>query len=402
MRHYLISLLALSVTATAESVLAGGLAISANLSQGITGINRFGDTNEDQLGLRSATDVGLNFRGEYPATRFDLSVGARLTADTDDTSGNIGSNGSFFTDLNPRIVGRVTHSGPRMTTFGSLSVLPTFSADRQFEFIDVTDQDTGAIIGTDRRLRDEDVLQLRISATAGTQLRLDQVNSISLSVGALFREYPEGSESLDPTRSVSATAGWNRAIDSRTSGGLSLGTEFFVSDAAGSNESTSTTLSANLARRFTPRHEGNASLGVSFVDLDGADPTPVGTLGFSYRPTADISLRAGASQRVAQDDDGDIRVVSALSGSASWSVNSISTITLGTGLTFDTPVVGNADDATTFRLTAGYSLRLTEGWRVGLVYGLALESEEFDPISGTDSGTHSVLVRLSRNFDILP
>jgi hypothetical protein len=397
MRHELKVLSVLSLIIAAGPVPAGSLSIGANLSQAITGTSSFGDTSDEGYGLRSSTDLGVNFRGTYPTTLFALSVGARL-------SGNTENDRAFFSDPNPRIVGSFTHTAPRLTTNGSLSVVPQFASDRQFEFFEVVDDTTGDVIDVDRRIRDEDVLQLSINARLGAQLQLDTVNSLSASVAASAREYPESSDTLDPTRSLRASVGWSRALDRQTSGGLSLGVRFFTSEADNSEDAVSTTVSANLSRSFTPRHSGNFSLGVSFTDVeDELTPNLVGGANFSYRPTADIALSAGANQRVAQNDDGALRLVSRLNGGASWTINSVSSLNLGTGLSLETPVLSDGDDDTlTLRLTAGYSLRLTESWSFRLSYGIAIDTERDNPASDQLEGSNRVFMRISRNFDILP
>lgn len=392
-------LISLGILATAGPGVASSLSISANLSQGFTAINNFGDTDNDQLAFRTTTDLGLNFRGQYPTTAFALSVGARLTGDTDE-------DGAFFSTPNPRIVGRVNRNGQRLSTFASVSVIPEFTSENQFDFIDRVDTSTGEVVGVDRRVRDEDVLQLRMNASAGGSLQLDPANSVSLTTFASAREYPDGSESLDPTRSVGATLGWTRGLDRLTTGGLSLSSTLFTSEGDDDEDSVSTTLSTNVSRSFTPRHRGSASVGVNVVDAEEFEPNLVGSLGFSYSPTTDITLRAGADQDVAQDDSGDVRLVTRLSGSATWSVNSVSSLNIGTGLNFDTPVSSDGgddgDDVATLRFSAGYSLRITERWSLGVSYGVVLETEQSDLAGSGSDGSHNIFMRLSRNFDILP
>lgn len=389
-------LIFLGVVAMAGPGSASGLSIAANLSQGFTAINNFGDTDDDRFAFRTTTDLGLNFRGQYPATAFALSIGARLTGDT-------GEEGAFFSTPNPRIIGRVTRNGPRLSTFASVSVIPEFTSENQFDFVDRVDTGTGEVIGVDRRVRDEDVLQLRMDASAGASLQLDPANSVSLTTFASAREYPDGSESLDPTRSVGATLGWTRALDRLTTAGLSLSTRLFTSERDDTDDELSTTLSTNVSRSFTPRHRGSASVGVNVVDAEELEPNLVGSLSFFYSPTADITMRAGAGQDVAQNDSGEVRLVTRLSGSTTWSVNSVSSFNIGTGINFDTPVSGDdGDDLVTLRVTAGYSLRITERWSFGVSYGVVLETEQSDLAGRGSDGSHNIFMRLSRDFDILP
>ena len=397
MSRHSTALLVLPLVLSAGHALSQGLSVGLNLSQGFGTVSRFGDTDDERLGLSTSTDLGLSFTGDYGATTFGLSVGTRL-------SGNTDREGGFFAQPNPRVVGRISRSGPRLTTFASLSVIPEFTDERTFDLLEVTDEETDEVIRIDRRLRDENVLQLRIGASAGARYRLDSANSLSLSLSASAREYPDGSETLDPNRSFSATASWSRSIDSRTSGGFSLGTRLFTSEGDDRDDTVSNTLSANLSRRFTSRHSGRASLGVSFTEVDATEPNLVGGVNFSYQPTSDISMGAGFNQNVAQDDEGEVRLVSRLSGSARWSINSASSINFGTSASFDSPIVQDSigDDELTLRLSAGYSLQLAENWRLSLSYALSYETDRDDPFASDYSGSQRVFMQISRNFDILP
>ena len=370
--------------------------LGLSFAQGFTVLNRLQNDNDEDNALRSTTDIGVNWQGNYTRTDASLSVGVRLTGDTDN------DDGTFFNDPNPRVAGRIDYRGRRLSTFATLSVVPQFRSDRQFEFVDIEDEETGAIVDVERRANEEDALQLNINARAGGSLQLDPRNSLSLSAFSRFREYPDGSETLNATRTVGATVGWNNALDSRTSGGVSFTTRLFTSDAEDADDTVSNSLSLNASRRFTPRHNANASIGLSAVDGDVGDVNVVGGVGFSYRARSDLSFRTGLDQDVAQDDNGEVRLVTRLNGSASWTVNSVSSVSFGSRLSFDTPVGGSEDDNdVNFALSAQYSLRLTEAWRLALSYGLALESSQ-DSVADDIEATNRFQIRLSRNFNLFP
>ena len=366
--------------------------LQLTLGQGFTLENRFGDTGEDRNALRSTTDLGIAWRGATARTNYGLNLGFRLLGRTDS-----GDDSAFEVPL-PTIGGRIERRGLRLRSFASLSVVPEFTSDRDFDVFNVLDETTGDVVDVQRRARDEDVLQINVNAQAGTSLQIDPRNSLSLNASVRVREYENTSDTLQPTRNYGATLGWNRQFDSRTSGGLTAGIRQFESDREDQPGQLTTSLSGSLSRRFTPRHSGDFSVGVSIADSD-VDFT--GGANLSYRANNALSFRLGADQSVVQSDEGELRTVSRLRANSTYRVNSLSSVGLGSVLSFDTPFgsdTGNED--VTLVLSAQYQLRLTRDWNMTVSYGFQVESDR-DSIGDDVTGSNRVLFRISRALDFL-
>jgi hypothetical protein len=109
----------------------------------------------------------------------------------------------------------------------------------------------------------------------------------------------------------------------------------------------------------------------------------------------------GADQSVVQSDEGELRTVSRLRANSTYRVNSLSSVGLGSVLSFDTPFgssTGNED--VTLVLSAQYQLRLTRDWNMTVSYGFQVESDR-DSIGDDVTGSNRLLFRISRALDFL-
>jgi hypothetical protein len=379
---------------------AADFSVRGSLGFSATGLARFGESGgrQEQESGRFTTDIGATITRETPNSSFATDLGARLTARTDEQDG-----GDFWS-VNPRILGRFVHRMPRLTTNTQFSVVPQLVSDRDVESIPIFDvDDPGEVVDVERRVTEQDPLQITLLGRFSASYRLDNTDSLTLSAFVRAREYDEPTDQFQPTRSYGFNLGWNRSFDSRTRGGVSIGNTLFTSEREDQDESTTTNVRFNLSRSFTPRHRGNATVGLSTVDGSASDVDFIGGLGFVYRYDEATSLTLGANQNVAQDDDGELRTVTRLRAVLDHGINEVSSVNLGTRLSFDTPVGsdGGGERDATLGVSLGYSHRLTESWRASLTYAFQVETDQ-DSFGDDLTGSNRLVFRLSRALDILP
>jgi hypothetical protein len=325
----------------------------------------------------STTDLGLSFVLRGPRTAAVVSPGARLV---------LSSDREFEARrINPRLNASVTHRLRRSQLSGGLSFVPRLTTDAQFE-------DTGVV--------DQDVLQLDGSANLGYDYFVDPRNTLSAGASFSIREFTDETEDLVPSRTVGATLGWSRRVNSTTSASLSTRGRLFTNDDGVESRSVSFTIGGSHA--VNNRLAVNARLGPSITDRDGGSgdgSTTFGLVGdasLSY-DAGDETFRLGVSQDVDQGSDGSLRNVAAASASYSMQINSVSSLSFSGRVTAQNPLFGDASDGVrTVSIGSTYTYDLTENWNADVGYRLRLrQSDDADLRYG-----NTVFLSLRRGFSL--
>lgn len=390
--------LALPATVCAAAAAAGLPAASQTSGTNLTGFfsqsfgasQEIGDTNDDRYRGQSRTTVGINADGGTETTRYNSRVGlsALLRTDRDDTK--------VYDVLLPDVSASLQHSLPRGSLNAGFSVLPRFLSERRFSEEITIDPEGDPVSGVDDRTRTIDPLEITILGRVGGSWSLDPRNRLSFGADLRVREYDETTPDIQPNRNYGANLGFSHALDSRSSVGLSGSVRRFETDRTDQDDNTTTSLSANASRRFTPRHDGAASFGVSFNDIDSATPDLIGSLSATYR-TASTTARVSVAQDVTQNTRGEVNSTLQFRSSLSTRINEVSALSASSSLAFDSPLADDNDDTMRFNITAQYEYRVTEDWIVTTGYGFRLEADAGDSFSDA-AGTNRVFLSFSRRF----
>jgi hypothetical protein len=285
---------------------------------------------------------------------------------------------------------------PRGSLDASFSVLPRFLSERQFTDEITIGEEGDTVTGTEGRTSTVDPLEVTISGRLGASWRLDSLNSFSAGAFVRVREYDETSPDIQPNRNYGATLGYSHRLDSRSTLGLQGQLRRFETDRDGQDDTTVNSLSANATRRFTPRHDGNASFGLSFSDAESGSPDLIGSLGATYRTERTVA-RLSVGQDVTQNADGEVNSTLQFRGSISERINEVSALTASSSVALDSPLASDADNTVRFNLTAQYEYRITESWTVVTGYGFRLEADAGDSLSDA-TGRNLLFLNFSREF----
>lgn len=350
--------------------------------------NGSGDVS-DSLAVNSVTNLGFLFRAQTPRTRWSLAPGVSYAFSSDE---------EFSTEIPfPRFNGSVSHAATQRLTLGAnASFSPDLVSETQFE-------DTG-------RTEDEGI-ELDGSASVSASFAVDPLNSLSAGLSGSIREFVDAPEDFESTRSVGVSLSWSRRLDPNSSGSLSLSTRRFDSDDGASSLSTS--LSAGYSTSLAPTVSLSTSAGLSYsvtervaqdqgagrdITIDDENVGFIGSIGVQRsNPSGDVSLRL--SQDVRQNAFGDLVSDLVLGLSYSRPLTTDSNVSLGVSARSANPLFVSSDsesDARTLSFRAGYSVDL--GWDVSARFGYSARLREDDD----RTVTHTLSLRLSRAFDLLP
>lgn len=376
--------------AFAQSGGAQGTGLTGFFSQRFGGTQELGDSSGDRYSGQSNTRFGISTSGGTDTTIYGAQLGfsAALRTDRDDVD--------VFDVLLPDVSGTLRHILPRGSLDASLSVLPRFLSERQFADEITIGEEGDTITGVDTRNRTFDPLEITIAGSLGASWRIDPLNSLSASANFRLREYDETSADIQPNRNYGTSLGFSHRLDSRSTIGLQGQLRRFESDREGQEDTTVTSLSASASRRLTPRHDGSATLGLSFSDTESGAPDLIGSLGATYRTERTVA-RVSVGQDVTQNADGEVNSTLQFRASVSERINAVSALTASSSLAFDSPLATDADDTLRFNITAQYEYRITERWTVVTGYGFRLEADAGDSLSDA-TGRNQLFLSFSRQF----
>jgi hypothetical protein len=347
------------------------------------------DDDRDDVALRSLTDLGASIRARTKRADWLFAPGVRGVLSTDDSDEQ---------SVLPRFNGSVRYAAPRHAVTGSVSVVPDFVSETQFD-------DTG--------LSEDNVLQFTLLANAGFSYSVNSRNTVELGADARARTFTEDTTSLEETQSFGLTAGWSTALTPRTTVSLTPGVQLFFSDAATSADGTTFSLVGGVEHRINPRLSVDVSLGPSYTvstrdvpvagggfrEEENADFGVTGGAGLSYAtPRGSVSL--SLSQAVDQNCDGDLENRTTLSIGLGRRLTPVSRVSLFSSFTVQTALSGSSDgddvDRQTFSITPTYSIDLTEDWSLDASYRFRASNDDDFGVSNT------VFVTISRGLSFLP
>lgn len=351
-------------------------------------------TDSDGEELTAGTRLGLRIIGEDKRSDWTFDPGVRLSLRAGEGGG---STESDAVNITPSGAFGYAYAGPRLGLNASFSVLPEFRSARTFDEAFLVDPDTGLV---DRRVivGQADPLEITITSRLGGTLRVDDLNTLGANFFVRVVEYDEETPTLSATRSVGGGLSWSRALSPLTQLSLSTNARTLQSDSASSSDADTYSTSLGLSQRFSARHNGSLSGGLTLVDGGGGlEPRFSGGANFSYALKS-TTFSAAAQQAVDQNDDGQVQSVAQLRGSISHKFDDLTTLSLGAGLSFANPVFDTASDEeeTTLSLRAGLTRSVSQNWRMQLGYTLSGSRQ-----TGDDEIVNSVSLSLSRSFDIL-
>jgi hypothetical protein len=365
-------MIGLMAAMAASPVAAFDLSSTLFFSERLEGRTGTGDSRDDE-GFRSTTDLGLVVTGRTPTTVFSLAPGVSAFADT--------ASDETFRAV-PRLGASLAHTSGQRSFTASLSVVPEFVDDAQFE-------DTGRV--------ESEALQLTIGASLGFSYAVDSRNSVSTGVTARTIEFIGDTETLDRSRSIGVNGGWQTALTSVTQASLSAGLNLFASDDDETSDGQTFTLRAGVSHDVNERLGVSASLGPAVTWRDGdSDLGLVGSLSASY-DSGRTSYSIGVSQDVDQNSDGVIENRTRIFGRLGYRINSVSRLSLAAGAGLQTPLISSeTDDRTSVSVSASYNRDLTKFWSIGVGYRFrASRRDDY-------SASNAAFIRISRNISLLP
>ncbi len=342
-------------------------------------------SDQDDVALRSVTDAGLSIRAQTKRTSWQFAPGLRAAVSTDSSDSS---------DLLPRFNGSVRHVAPGSRVNATLSVVPDFTSETQFE-------DTGAA--------EEEALQITLSGAVGYDYDIDALNSISLGADVRAITFADDTETLDETQRYGLSATWSSALTPRTTASVTPALRLFRTDDEQGSDGETVSLTFGVDHRVNPRLGLNASLGPSLTrssratsqpggageDGDETDFTLVASAGLNYA-TAQSQFNIGFQQNVDQNSEGDLENRSSFFLNYSHALNSRSRIGVGSRILLQTPLSGETEDRQTFSITPSYSFDMTKDWELRAGYRFRAENDE-------DFSTSNLLfVQISRGFSLLP
>lgn len=373
-------LLALVLLAQSVGSARADIAISGFFSQQFE-VRDGGDEAGSDASLRAVTDLGITFRGVTPRTQWSLSPGVRGLLSTGD-----GEEPS----LTPRLSGALSHGGATTSLTGSISVIPDFTDETQFEDTGRTEQNT---------------LQITTSARIGLSHSLSPRDTLTLGLSGVNRDFLGDVETLSASRSITLDSGWRRALTPLTAATASPSLRFFFSEAETGSEGVTLSLPLGVDTRLTPATTFVASLGPSLTrsEREGesakTDPGLTGGATLNWRDE-DTTAVVGLNQSVDQNADGGLENRASFRVGVSQRLTPRSTVGFDATAGLQTSFGGETregGDRRTLSLSPRYSYALSEDWSVDVNYRLRASDDD----DGTDY-TNSVFLRFSRGLSLLP
>jgi hypothetical protein len=403
---------------------AGNWTLGGKASERLEARTDFGFNEDDEPTFRSTTRLGMNLGYVTPTTRWTLGSGAsyRQAIGSDDS----GDGGELDGITNPRVSGSVSHSGKRQSVGARINLTrrtlnftdaPLFLDDN---FIDQPGGDLGEEPGPDPvdggfdlvDVAEEDATETRLAFGANWNYAVSSLTSVSLATDGNIRRFSEESPDLVPSESIRFTGNVSRALDPRTSTGLSLSYRKFQSDGELTDNNTdSVTFLVNASRQLTRKHRLALSVGAgtTWADetnalipaADAQDDAPInfqGGLTFSYTCFRNTSFVLSARRSFESTSDGRLVNANRLSAALDYGLplTQRTSFQLGGIMSLTT----DSDDLESeigqgIRVRTGLNTRLSPAWSAstGLDLGYAREGDDDDLSAG-------VFLQFGRSFTL--
>jgi hypothetical protein len=226
------------------------------------------------------------------------------------------------------------------------------------------------------------------------------------------RRFSDESPDLVPSTSIRFFGSLSRALDPRTSTGLSLSYRNFRSNGQLTDTSTdAVTLLVNASRRLTLRHSlglsigGGATrtetdtLGAAVDDDGGVSPNVQGGVTFSYTGLRGTSFVLSASRSLQTTSDGRLVNTNRLSGAANYALPLTRRTSFRLGGIMSLSADSNDEDnqfGQGIRVRTGLSTQLSPAWSAsaGLDLGYARDDDDDEVSAG-------VFLQVGRSFDLI-
>lgn len=260
----------------------------------------------------------------------------------------------------------------------------------------------------------QDALRMSLSASSSLSHTINSRNSVSMSASLGVVQYDGGGSSLSGYTQASLSGGWTAQLTPTINGGLTGSYSTTVSDAEDARTSHSFNVSSQANWRVSPRLSLNGSVGPSLT-FSAADATStaaaVDTAQISARVQAGVSYALSdtrwslnLSNGVTPTTDGTASNVTSLSAGMSYSINSESSASVRSVVTYRAPLGSESDtggNAVTKSLLAStslnYSVTLTEDVSASLGYAFNWQDQE-----AASEVSHQVFLTLSRSLRFVP
>lgn len=343
-----------------------------------------GDSTQDQLLSISSFSLSTQAIDGADVLTFNPRVSLRLNGGDRDTNENIlNLTGGFSAGF--------ARTGQRLTTNLSLGATVERADDNSTALF----FDPDPVTGEERRTlaqQQDSALQVTAQTGLGFSYALDPRQSVNGGVSYQRRFFLDDVENLDTFSSVSSNAGYRRSLSPRLSASLSTSARRFMSDAEDGSDSTSLTLSSGANYSLDPSQNLGVTLGLTGTD-DGEtfDTSFSGGATYGYAGD-DTTLNLSLSQSVDQNEDGEVVQILALRGSLGHRLTQRSRVSLGLGMTIETPIGGDPGNPD-FLVAPTFQHDLSPQWAVAVGYQLRASS--------TSDADNRVFARISRSFSIL-
>jgi hypothetical protein len=355
---------------------AGNWTLDGSAFERLEARSSLGFDEDDEPVFRSTTRLDMGLGYDTPRTSWALRSGASYR------QALVGSeeDGDLDGLTNPRVSGSVVHRGLGQSIGARFSLArrtlnftdaPLFLDDGFID--DGLDGDDGLDL---IEVEEEDATETRLGFGANWNYAVSPVTSLSLGTDVTIRRFSDESPDLVPSDSIRFSGSVSRALDSRTSTGLSLSYRNFQSDGELTDVSTDVvTFLVNANRQLTQRHSLDVSVGA----------------GTTWTGETNALLPAADEQEVSPNFQG--RLTFAYTGMRGTS------FVLSASRLFESTSEGRLVNATRVSAAADYDLPLTRltSFRLGGILSLSVDSNEIDSQLG-----QGVRVRTGLNTRLSP
>ncbi len=241
---------------------------------------------------------------------------------------------------------------------------------------------------------DEETTETRLGFGANWNYAVSPLTSLSLGTDVNIRRFSDESANLVPSDSIRFSGSLSRALDPRTSAGLSLSYRTFQSDGELTDNSTDAlTLLVNASRQLTSRH----SLGVNFgggvtwteetsvlvpaAEEQDVSPNFQGGVTFAYSGIRGTSVVLSASRSLQTTSDGRLINANRLSGAVNYGLplTRRTSFRLGGIMSLSTDSNdGEGEIGQGVRVRTGLSTQLSRDWSASTGFDLDYARDEDD------------------------
>ena len=250
--------------------------------------------------------------------------------------------------------------------------------------------------------------------------QLNALNAIGLSASASSQSFSNNGSSNSTTNDVFSpntylTVGqsWIRGISPRTNFTLGATTSWYLADGAGTTDSVSESLTAQVHTELSERLSFTLGAGGDVVRTSGSvDDTNGGFIGnaaLTYA-LANTSFSAFGSHDLAPSSLGSLQENSSAGFNVGHQINEFSNISFSGVFVYQQPIVsvpGNLDldqQHQALVLSAGYQRMIAQNWNLGLTYSFTQQNnsddEFFAVLNDGSSTSNAVFATLTRNFNL--